>query len=255
MLVLVPIFIALGMWQWDRFEERSAATQRQEANASAEPVPFAELTEVGGNVSEEDRWRASTATGHYDTEHEFLVRHRSTDGGPGFYVVTPLVSADGDAVLVNRGWVPQEGAATDGPDVPEPPGGEVTVTGNAQFAETEENTGIRDRGGLPEGQIMLINSDVLAEQLPYPVYGGHLERTSEDPAPESAPMALEPSGYNYGLNAAYAVQWWVFALIAIGGWCFLVRRELYEHRRGGTSPGGDEDPGSHTRVQTGASLQ
>ena len=29
------------------------------------------------------------------------------DGRPGFYLVTPLLLADGDAVLVQRGWLPR----------------------------------------------------------------------------------------------------------------------------------------------------
>ena len=46
--------------------------------------------------------------GTYDTGAEVLIRNRSLDGAPGYHVVTPLVMADGTAVLVNRGWVPAE---------------------------------------------------------------------------------------------------------------------------------------------------
>lgn len=254
-LILIPVFIALGMWQWDRFEERSAATAQQDANVAADPVPFHELTEVGDDVSAADRWQATTLTGVYDTDHELLVRQRSTEGGPGFYVVIPLVTDGGPAALINRGWVPQDGQNPDDPDVPAPPDGEVTVSGNAQFEETESNTGIRDRGGLPEGQIMLINSVTLADDLPYPVYGGHVERTGEEPSPEAAPMAIEPSGYNYGLNAAYAVQWWVFALMAAGGLWYLIRRELQASSAGNSEPAPDVPEDDHSGVGNEAQPQ
>ena len=51
-----------------------------------------------------------TVTGRYDPQHEILARARTVNGRVGFEIVTPLVLADGTAVLVDRGWVPPAGA-------------------------------------------------------------------------------------------------------------------------------------------------
>ena len=65
--------------------------------------------------------------GIFDPGEEVLVRSQVHDGIAGWHVITPLVLADGRAVLVNRGWVPLEMDAVPVPAAP--PSGQVTVTG------------------------------------------------------------------------------------------------------------------------------
>lgn len=248
-LLLIPAFLWLGKWQGDRYEQRLAADQLQQANAAADPVPFDELSGIGGDVAPEERWHATAVTGRYDAEHELLVRNRSSDHGTGFHVVTPLVTADGTGVLVNRGWVPRAEAADESPDVPPPPDGEVAVVGRAQVSETEANTGISERDGLPDGQVMLIDVPVIAAELPYPVLGGVVELLEQEPSTAEAPVPVAVDGYNWGLNLAYAVQWWVFAAIAAGAWVVLVRRELRDTR---DDPNSRADNGKGTPGSEGA---
>lgn len=234
-VVVVPSFVMLGFWQLGRWEERAAAAEQQEANINAAPVPVEKLSGVGEDVDPDDRWRRVTVTGSYDAGNELLVRNRDGSRGVGLHVLTPLVTDDGTGVLVNRGWIEQPPTATSRPDVPPPAEGEVTVTGRIQFSETEENTGIRDRGGLPEGQIMLVDVDELGTDLPYPLYGGYVELTEEDPPSDPAPEPAAPPETDIGMSLSYAVQWWVFAVIAVGGWVFLVRREVRDTQGGGPS--------------------
>ncbi|GAB3440185.1 SURF1 family protein [Streptomonospora sediminis] len=245
-VLVVPSFIWLGFWQLGRWEDKSAAVDMQETNMAAEPVAVERLTGPGEDVAAGDRWRPVTATGQYDPEHELLVRNRTGDRGVGLHVLTPLVTDDGTALLVNRGWIEQPPTATSSPDVPAPPEGRVTVTGRLQFSETEESTGIRVRGGLPEDQIMVVNVDRIAADLPYPVYGGYAELTEQRPEGTDRPEEVSPPESNTGMNLSYAVQWWVFTAIAIGGWGFLMRREVIEARGGGGGEGGGEPgPDAH----------
>nr|WP_184080659.1 SURF1 family protein [Nocardiopsis mwathae] len=237
-LLIVPSFIWLGFWQLSRWEDRQAAANLQEANIEAAPVPVDRLTGVGRDVDRADRWKSVEATGHYDADHELVVRNRDGSRGVGMYVLTPLVTDDGPALLVNRGWVPNPDTATAQPDVPPPPTGEVTVTGRIQFGETPENTGIRERDGLPDGQIMIIDVDAIAADLPYPVYGGFAELTAQDPPSDPAPERVAAPETNMGMNLSYAVQWWVFTVIAVIGWIILMRRELRDARTEEAEPKG-----------------
>ncbi|WP_344106862.1 SURF1 family protein [Nocardiopsis rhodophaea] len=239
-LLIVPSFIWLGFWQLGRWEEKQAAADLQQANIESTPVPVEKLTEVGTDVDRDDRWKPVEATGTYDAEHELLVRNRDGSRGVGLYVLTPLVTDAGPALLVNRGWVPMPATATSQPDVPPPPTGEVTVTGRIQYSETPQNTGIRERGGLPEGQIMIIDVDKIAADLPYPVYGGFAELTDQDPPSDPAPERVAAPETNMGMNLSYAVQWWVFTVVAIVGWIFLMRRELRDARAAEQDPSADE---------------
>ncbi|TDQ55326.1 cytochrome oxidase assembly protein ShyY1 [Actinorugispora endophytica] len=248
-LLVVPSFVWLGFWQYERSVAKSVVVELQEANLASEPVPLDELGAVGADVPREDRWRSVTATGTYDPEHELLVRNRDGLDGVGLYVVTPLVTGDGSAVLVNRGWVPQPPTSTEQPEVPPAPDGEVTVTGRLQFSETPENTGIRVRDGLPEGQIMVIDVAAIAEEAPYPLYGGFVELVEQAPPSDPAPAPVPVPEVDTGMNFSYAVQWWVFTVIAIVGWVFLVRREIQDDRDGGAPPAAsDPAPRSEAAV-------
>ncbi|GGO62125.1 SURF1 family cytochrome oxidase biogenesis protein [Nonomuraea cavernae] len=229
-LLVIPAFVFLGQWQFGRFEERSANSDRVTANLAAPAVPVESL--AGQEIDQDDRYRTVTATGAYDPAHGLLVRRRPQEGRPGYFVLTPLTLADGRAVLVNRGWVKAGATADTPPEVPPPPTGQVNITGRLRLSETEESSGLRDRPGLPAGQVLLINSDAIGQRLPYRLLDGYVELTGQrpetDPAP--APVPAPDVGSGGGLNLAYGVQWWLFIGVAIGGWLLLIRREAADRR-------------------------
>ncbi|MER7795444.1 SURF1 family protein [Streptomyces sp. NPDC097640] len=228
-LVLIPVMIRLGFWQLHRHEHRVAQNQLIADNLDARAVPVDRLTGPGHTVAYDDMWRTVTAKGRYDSRHEVVVRQRtaSDEQSIGYYVLTPLVMDDGRAVVVNRGWIAAGNDLTRFPKVPAAPSGEVTVTGRLKRDETTGNSGIKDKQGLPDRQVMLINSGQLAESLSQPVLGGYVELTKSSPKgsgqPESVP---EPDHSGIGPHMAYAIQWWLFSAGVPIGWVILVRREL-----------------------------
>ncbi|MDT0344868.1 SURF1 family cytochrome oxidase biogenesis protein [Streptomyces litchfieldiae] len=247
-LLLIPAMIWLGFWQLDRHEQRVARNDLIAASLAAPPVPMAELSPADGEVDPDDRYRPVTATGVYDTGHQVVVRQRTNDDGAmGYYVLTPLIQADGTAALVNRGWVPAGNDVTRVPEVAEPPGGEVTVTGRLMADETTGTTGIRERSGLPDGMVMMISSQERAEALGAPVLGGYLELTGTEPAPADADaqpeMLPEPDHTGIGAHFAYAVQWWLFAAGVPVGWALLLRREVQDRRKAAARARRDEANG------------
>ncbi|GAA5081869.1 cytochrome oxidase assembly protein ShyY1 [Thermocatellispora tengchongensis] len=231
-LLVIPAFVFLGQWQFGRFEERSAASHQITANLEAAPVALGTLVPPGGSVREADKYRRVTVSGTYDPGHELVVRRRPQEGRLGFLVLTPLVTGQGQAVLVNRGWVPAGATADAMPEVPAPPAGQVTVTGRLRLSESEESSGIRNRSGLPAGQVLLIDARAIGGGLPYRIIDGYVEAIEQNPKPATAPEPVpEPDvGAGGGLNLAYGVQWWLFIGVAVGGWFFLIRREAADRR-------------------------
>ncbi|OUC86897.1 hypothetical protein CA984_38415 [Streptosporangium minutum] len=231
-LLVIPAFVFLGQWQFGRYEVRSTSSHQITGNLAAPPVPVERLTTPGGSVRTQDKYRSVTATGTFDPAHQFLVRRRTQDSVVGFYVLTPLDTGNGQGVLVNRGWVKAGATADAPPEVPAPSTGQVTVTGRLRPSETEESSGIRDREGLPAGQVLLINTETIGRGLPYRLLGGYVELTGQSPEAAAAPAPVpEPDvGAGGGLNLAYGVQWWLFIGIAIGGWALLIRREAADLR-------------------------
>jgi cytochrome oxidase assembly protein ShyY1 len=176
-------------------------------------------------------WRPLAAEGVYDDAATVLIRNRTLDGAAGYHVVTPLVLDGGDAVLVNRGFIPR-GTSADAPDPPAAPSGRVTVVGRVRPTQERGLFGPPNpaEGTLTEAQ--RIDVPRLAEQLPYPVLPAYLELLTTAPAPpEPQPSLLPLPALDEGPHLSYALQWFFFSALALTGWFLAVRREVAAARR------------------------
>ena len=95
----------LGVWQFDRLEERRADNTIIERNLDAPPVPATTVMDAAQPLPEQQQWRKVTVTGTYDVAEQTLVRYQTRDGRPGVNVITPLHTEAGSTVLVDRGWM------------------------------------------------------------------------------------------------------------------------------------------------------
>lgn len=229
-LLLVALLVAagcvlLGFWQLDRMSQRHARNDLIERNLEAGPAPVEELLRVGREPRPGDEYARVRASGRYDVSEQLLVRVRPYGGQVGYHVLTPLVTEDGAALLVDRGWVPTGATAEAAPDVPAPPSGTVTVTARVRPSEPRSTTGTP-----PPGQVTRIHVPTIAPTLPYDVYGGFGELTDERPAPREAPSLLPAPEPGEGPHLAYGVQWFLFAGLALGGYVVLARREAADRR-------------------------
>ncbi len=250
-LALAAVLVAvsclqLGRWQLHRMEERQARNEAVAEAASATPTPVADLLAVGGSVSAEQEWRQVKARGYYDAEHEMIVRLRPEDGRPGVHALTPLVTAEGPALLVDRGFVAASGSG-ESAQLPPPPRGSVSVVARVRASEEGQGSG----GDPAAGSIRFIDVDEIAATLPYPVYGGWAELVAHTPAAAdrgpataadmAAPQPVDPPAGGDGPHLAYALQWFLFAGLALVGWVLLARAEGRERRRR-VEAGGDPTP-------------
>ena len=135
-LALVVTMVNLGLWQLRRHDEKRRLNDRVESRMDLEPVGISALYEQavlsglsgllgeGGLLGGESGVRSSeyrrvTDIGDFVCEQEVLIRNRTLDGRPGYWVFTPFVvleegsgSADDlrdqQSYIVNRGWLPLE---------------------------------------------------------------------------------------------------------------------------------------------------
>ena len=103
-LCLLPLLIALGIWQLDRSEEKRIFLEQQKQGlTSSEIIQLSTAIEADVDAL---RYKKVQVTGHYDQAHQFLIDNQISAGKAGYFVLTPFVLQGGDkAVLVNRGWV------------------------------------------------------------------------------------------------------------------------------------------------------
>jgi surfeit locus 1 family protein len=98
-------FTALGIWQLQRLQWKLALIERVESRIHAAPVAApgpAEWPRIGAATHEYRRIRLQ---GRFLAGHDIRVQ-ASTVLGSGFWLLSPLQTADGVIVLVNRGFVP-----------------------------------------------------------------------------------------------------------------------------------------------------
>lgn len=248
-VVLIPVMIELGFWQLHRHEHKVAQNQRISRAVRADPVPVERLTSPGHEVPKADVWHRVSARGVFDTDHEVVVRRRTNEAEQiGFHVLTPLVLDDGRVLLVNRGWIPANGAQTAFPKIPAPHRGEVTVTGRLMADETTAASGIKDVRDLPERQVMLINSRQEAGRLGKDVLGGYVEQIAPKPAQNTPELIPEPDHSDIGPHMAYAVQWWLFSAAVPVGWCVLARRERRDREAALAEGATEEEAGAEQPV-------
>ena len=247
-LILIPSFIGLGMWQRSRYHERKAENAVIKTAMNAPPVPIEDADAIGAAVPQKDRWKQLTLVGTFDPAHQFLARNHQENGNPGFWVITPMTLGDGTSVLVNRGWIPTASSSDQqSPVIPAAPAGKVAVTGRLQQSETKGNTGIRDvTAGLPTGQISLVNTASLAAKTGLQLRGGYAEVITSKPADTAANPSgvqitpVDAPSLDEGPYLSYWFQWWLFCVIAVGGWATIIRREA-QHRDREAAEAAEED--------------
>jgi surfeit locus 1 family protein len=217
LLLVAAIFVRLGFWQLARLEERRTANR---AAAAARAEPERELGVGADWTAEELSERWVEASGEFDHAHEIVIRGQAFQGTPGVLVVTPLrLAASDSAVLVLRGFVPSADAVrAELGSLREP--GTVRVRGLA--------TPIASGGGRPlehDGRTTWARLDLpaLRERLPYPVLPVLLRQSPDSGLPTS-PRRLPPPELSEGPHLSYAIQWFVFAGMAVAFGVLVVRR-------------------------------
>src|SRR5262245_8451031 len=160
--VVAAACVRLGFWQLSRLEQKRALNDRTRVALLREPVAF------GAVPAESLIGRRVLVHGAFDESRQLLLAARTDGGGPGVHVVTPLRRGEGDAVLVDRGWLPAADAATADPRrYPEP--GEHDVIGIGEPAPRATHSRYRR---LPDSDIELYSAlrldlDSLGARLPY----------------------------------------------------------------------------------------
>jgi cytochrome oxidase assembly protein ShyY1 len=233
MLALAAIMVGLGLWQLSRYHERSAINERIDASASGPAESLESVLPTGGQPPPASvAWTRVTATGRYDAGNQILVRARTVDDRVGFEIVTPLVLADGSAVLIDRGWVPPaaDAGAVAMPDVPPAPDGQVTVTGRLHLTESRPSP--VDRREVVSGEAgggwletRRISVPRIAGAVPYRLQGAYVLLDTQQPAADERLVPVPVEHENAWMNAGYVVQWWMFAALTLAGLVWLARRE------------------------------
>lgn len=212
-VVAITAFGLLSRWQWLRAEEERTARIAWATQESADRTSLSEA------VADPREWTPVRLSGEFDPESTVLVRQRPLDGRNGFLVATALDTEDG-RVWVVRGWIPVTGSATGAVLPPQPPAGTVVIDARVRMPEAANGTEPSD---LPPGQV----SSLVPARMGADITTLYLETTASEPRDPSVTRIPAPV-IDETQNISYALQWLVFAAVAITGWWYFLRREARE---------------------------
>jgi cytochrome oxidase assembly protein ShyY1 len=243
-IALAGLFILAGFWQLDRLHQRRAKNAVVRGRMASAPVPLDRVLEPDAADAGHASYRRVSVTGRYDPSRQVLIQFRTYAGDPGEYLLTPLVTGSGDAILVNRGWIPLSDAPATQARALDPAPGQVTITG-ILFPPEKGGSPPTDAG---RGVVWTtrINVDELRGAFAPPLYPGYVQLTTQDPrSPGDYPIVLPLPHLDNGPHLSYAIQWFTFTVIGLVGWPLLIRRSLRERRADAertTRSGGSQPP-------------
>ncbi|HSL42202.1 MAG TPA: SURF1 family protein [Anaerolineales bacterium] len=217
--------IRLGIWQLDRLEQRRTFNAHVDW---ARSQPILDLNQELPEDIVEMEWRAVQVQGEYDFANQIAVRNQYRSDQYGYHLLTPL-RFGGQAVLVDRGWIPADGnsAASDWRKYDE--AGTVDISGQIRLGRTKPAFGgVADP--LPENGAALEvwnNADLtrIAGQVPYPILPVYIQPQpdADDSVP---PIPFQPEiELTEGSHFGYALQWFTFATILFLGYPFYLRKQ------------------------------
>lgn len=249
-LVAVVVFVNLGLWQVHRLQEKRDYNATVSSRQDQPSVPLGDLVAPGSAVGEAE-FRPVTVTGRYLTDDQVVVRYRTQNSAPGYWVLTPLLTADGSAVVVNRGWVPYDAGFEAGPVAQStfaPPAGEVTVTGMVRATQARESGPVDPADGRLTN-LARADIDRIARQVPYRLYPVRVDLRTQAPAQSGQlPVPVPPPELDEGPHLNYAGQWFIFATLTIIVYPLFIRRAVRNRERSGDDdtlaagdPSGGED--------------
>ncbi len=248
LLIFSIACVLLGNWQFDRRAEARAEIDRLDANYGSPATPLAdELPELDSFTEDTQKWRTVSVTGEYVGD-PFLARNRPGPEGVGSDLLHALETTDGRIFFVDRGWLPVDGGAVDRGDVgvadlPAPPSGTVQV--EARLRASEPSIAGRTSDGITVASIELPELARLSDTEGETYTGAYGMLVTESPATEHGVLPAEPER-DEGPHLSYALQWYVFILIAAIGVAIAARSE-YRTRNAESQVVQDQDRRAEAR--------
>ncbi len=239
--------VALGTWQLYRLQWKLALIERVDQRVHAAPVPAPDPARWPAITAESDEYRHVRLSGTFLYKLSTKVQ-ASTELGSGYWLLTPLREADGNVVLVNRGFI-----RTNAPvRAPEDARQVSTVTGLLRISEPgggflRDNNPATDRWYSRDVRAIAAARG-LTHVAPYFVDADAGQETG--PAAPVGGLTVIAFHNNHLL---YALTWYALALMVAGASLLVAREERKRRkpRRGRAGPradgfDGDIDDGRQT---------
>lgn len=215
----------LGVWQLSRAAEKEGLQASRDSRGAALPLAAAELARSADEAATQHH-RRITLEGRWVGGRTVYLDNRPMEGRAGFYVVTPLALADGDAVLVQRGWVPRDAADRSRVPPVDTPEGMVRIEGRiAPPPSRLFELGADQQGAIRQN----LDLDAFGRESGLRLRPLSVQQTDAPGAPADGLLRRWPApAVDVHKHYGYAFQWFALASLITGlyVWFQLVRPRL-----------------------------
>jgi surfeit locus 1 family protein len=223
-LAVFLILVALGTWQVQRLHWKEGLIAQRQAGVTGPSIPLPETLSAAKGLE----FHHVTLSGEFLNQDELYLHAIASGGTPGYHVVTPFRLTDGNIVLVDRGFVPE-----DRRDPITRATGEITgptrITGLLRFSGGDRSW-FTPANQPAQDLWFSMNLPAMAASL-------HLDRVL--PLYVDADATPVPGGYPQGgqTNTSlpndhlqYALTWYGLAVVCVIYYLLFIRGWLKERR-------------------------
>ncbi|UYM18328.1 SURF1 family protein [Endozoicomonas euniceicola] len=221
-ILLLPLLVFLGLWQFSRYEQKLELEQMLTERLAMSPLFYSEVKRFPDPM-----YLPVTVQGRFDASRYFLRDNQVYEGLAGYELIMPFTTTDGRSLLVNRGWLGSESRETL-PDIKTP---EAVV----------ELTGTLYR---PLGKAFTLGDDIWAESWPKRIQtldfnkmktALNLEVPSmllvladrQPGALQVRPVTMKTTS---GKHLGYSFQWFTMALVLLGLYLWqMIKFRKHQH--------------------------
>jgi len=99
-IFFITLFCALGSWQLYRLQWKQDLINQISEGLKSTPIKYSKM--INRN------YQRVVLKGKYDFKNQIYLYSLNSKGQPGFDVITPFETQEGDNLLINRGWIAKE---------------------------------------------------------------------------------------------------------------------------------------------------
>lgn len=234
-LAAMLVMLRLGVWQLDRRQQRLARNADLVAKLEAAPLSLNTAAAAWPLPSDRDMIRntRATATGQFDFSRQLVLLQQPYQGQLGLHLVAPLLlEGTGQAILVDRGWVPGDNLETAAMVQYDEPAATVTLEGFLQpsqilFGQAAEKAKNNPEPQEPKSEWYRIDVEAIQGQMPYQLLPVYLLQSPDTAGSTGLPYRIQPEAdLSEGPHLGYALQWFAFAITAGVIYVSLVRSRV-----------------------------
>jgi surfeit locus 1 family protein len=207
----MAVLARLGFWQLDRLEQRRAFNAQLLQALESPPLDLTREELVGDFESMKNR--DVVVQGEFDISRQIILKLQNRAGQPGVHLVSPLlIEGTGNAVLVDRGWIPESESGPEADSKFSEPG-PVTVYGFVALSQTLSRPAPED--SLPSGpqrEWYRVDIEAIQSQMPYELMPFYVTQSPGEDGDDELPFRDEREiDLSEGSHLGYAIQWFIFS--------------------------------------------